>query len=206
MDNYHYQELFMQSFGATKVQNIAKAGSSNRRIIRTTVDYIEKNQVDFVIIGLTFYNRQESPLANKADPWVSYNAQGIQAVFSNIADYESLEQYRQIEDYVKSRYRYDINEHYLEQLYLDLRMFAAYLREKRTKFCIFNTCDNHHSDINLGPEFIPFTFVSNKYLNDAGALCMESDKAMPVNARHFYGNDVTILVNYLISHINNVYL
>jgi hypothetical protein len=202
MDNYYYALQFNQLLGADTV-NIARAGSSNRRIIRTTVDYIEQNPVDFVVLGLTFYDRQEGPFANKHDPWVSYNSQGIQAVFSNIEDYESAELYNQLGKYVLSRYRYDINEHYLDQLYLDLRMLAGYLKSKNIGFCIFNTCDRHHRNIDLGPGFVPFDFIGNEYMVQNGVACMEADKDLPQNARHHYGEDAIILVHYLVNKIKN---
>ena len=53
MDNYHYAKQFSDLLGIETV-NLARAGSCNRRILRTTVDYIEKNSADIVILGLTF--------------------------------------------------------------------------------------------------------------------------------------------------------
>jgi hypothetical protein len=202
MDNYNYTHQFDQLLGAETV-NIARAGSSNRRILRTTVDYIEHNPVDFVVLGLTFYDRQESPLKpGHDDPWVSYNSQGIQAVFSNLEDFSSATEYKLIDNYVVSRYRYDINEHYLDALYLDLRLLAAYLRERGIGYCIFNTCDRHHRDIDLGPGFVPFAFIGNEYMEQNGVACMETDKDLPQNARHHYGEDAIILVKYLVDQIN----
>ena len=204
MDSYHYQNQFSQLLGGSAV-NIARAGSSNRRIVRTTVEYIEQNPVDFVVLGLTFYDRQESPLKpGHQDPWVSYNSQGIQAVFSNVEDFSSAAEYKLLDNYVVSRYRYDINKHYLDALYLDLRLLASYLRERSIEFCIFNTCDRHHQNVDLGPGFVPFTFIGNEYLEQNGAVCMEQDKDLPANARHHYGEDVIILVRYLVDCIKNV--
>lgn len=200
MDNYYYKQHFDQLLDANTV-NLARAGSCNRRIIRTTVDYIEKNPVDLVVLGLTFYDRQESPFVNKLDPWVSYNSQGIQAVYSNPADYSSITEYKLISDYVLSRYRYDINLHYIDALYLDLRMFAAYLRENNIKFLIFNTCDTHLFE-NLGSGFVPFTFIGNVFLEQSGSKCMEQDQNLPVNARHHYEEDVIVLVHKLLEYIN----
>jgi hypothetical protein len=202
MDNYYYQEHFNRLLDANTV-NLSRAGSCNRRIIRTTVDYVEQNPVDAVVMGLTFYDRQESPFVDREDPWISYNSQGMQAVFSNLADYSSTAEHKLVNDYILSRYRYDINEHYLDALYLDLRMFSAYLREKNIKFCIFNTCDRHHRPIDLGPGFIPFDFIANEYLEQNGSIGMAQDQNLPPNARHHYGEDVIILVKYLINFIND---
>lgn len=201
MDNYHYQNQFSQLLGVTAT-NIARAGSSNRRIIRTTVEYVEQNPVDLVVLGLTFYDRQESPLVDRADPWVSYNSQGMQAQFASADDFGSTVEHKLVDDYVKSRYRFDINQHYREQLYLDLKLLSAYLREKSIKFCIFNTCDRHHKSVDLGPGFVPFDFIGNEYLEQNGSQCMEQDRQLPLNARHHYGKDVIILVRYLVDQMN----
>jgi hypothetical protein len=202
MDSYYYQEQFGQLLGGTAV-NIARAGSSNRRIIRTTVEYVEQNPVDLVVLGLTFYDRQESPLVDRADPWVSYNSQGMQAQFACANDFDSTVEHKMVDDYVKSRYRFDINQHYIDQLYLDLKMLVAYLREKDIKFCIFNTCDTHLYK-NLGSGFVPFDFIGNEYLEQNGSQCMEQDRDLPVNARHHYTEDVIILVKYLVDQIKRV--
>ena len=201
MDNYFYKQHFNKLLNANTV-NIARAGSSNRRIIRTTVEHIERNPVDLVVIGLTFYDRQESPLVSRADPWVSYNSQGMQAQFASADDFASTVEHKIVDDYVKSRYKFDINQHYRDQLYLDLKMFASYLRENSIKFCIFNTCDTHLHE-NLGEGFVPFTFIGNIFLEQQGSQCMEQDKDLPTNARHHYGEDVIILVQHLLGFIND---
>jgi hypothetical protein len=108
------------------------------------------------------------------------------------------------EDYVKSRYRYDIGLAYLEQLYLDLHMLAGYLKNKNIRFCIFNTCDRHHQDPDLGPGFVPFSFVGNEYLEKNGCESFEQDKNLPANARHHYGEDVIVLTRYLVDCINEL--
>jgi hypothetical protein len=203
MDSYFYTRHFDQLLGA-KTVNLARPGSSNRRIIRTTVEYIEHNPVDLVVLGLTFYDRQESPLKPQhASPWVSYNSQGMQAQFASAEDFGSSTEHKMVDDYVKSRYRFDINQHYVEQLYLDLKLLAAYLRERSIEFCIFNTCDRHHQNVKLGPGFVPFTFIGNEYLEQNGSVCMEQDRNLPLNARHHYGEDVIILVQYLVNFIND---
>ena len=200
MDSYYYREHFNQLLNARTV-NIARAGSSNRRIIRTTVEYVEQNPVDLVVLGVTFYDRQESPLIDRADPWVSYNSQGMQAQFASADDFASTTEHKLVDDYVRSRYQFDINQHYRDQLYLDLKMLAAYLKEQGIKFCIFNTCDTHLYE-NLGPGFVPFTFVGNVFLEQQGAVAMEADRDLPANARHHYGEDVIILVKYLVDQLN----
>jgi len=207
MDNYYYARQFSQLMNATVI-NIAKAGSSNRRIIRTTVDHIQNTNVDFVILGLTFYDRQESPFLSIPKPreghWVSYNNQGMQATFCDANDFDSTVEHKMVEDYIKDRYRYDIGIQYLDQLYLDLRMFAGYLKSRNIGYCIFNTCDRHHRNIDLGPGFVPFDFIGNEYLEQQGSKSFEQDQSLPANARHHYEEDVIILSKYLVNHINEL--
>lgn len=202
MDNWHYGNYLKNTLSADVI-NLAKAGSSNRRIIRTTVDYLEETQVDIVILGLTFYDRQESPFKiHNTDPWVSYNAQGMQAVFSAVEDFESLTAHKLIGDYILDRYRYDINHHYLDSLYLDLRLLTSYLLKRKIKFAIVNMCDKHHKNIDLGAGVVPLTFIGNVYLEENGVSCEEQDKQLQQNARHHYNKDATILIDYLIEFIN----
>lgn len=205
MDNYHLTQHFARELEATTI-NLAKPGSSNRRIIRTTVNHIEQHPVDFVILGLTFYDRQEGPFLTIPRPnleghWVSYNSQGFQGTFVSVNDFDSRAEYQMTDNYVKSRYKYDINTSYLDQLYLDLRLLAGYFRNRGTGFCIFNTCDRHHESVDLGPEFVPFDFISNEFLVQHGCEAYEKDIELPPNARHHYGEDVKILVDYIIGHI-----
>ncbi len=208
MDNYHYARQFGQLMNAQAV-NLARAGSSNRRIIRTTINHIQHNPVDFVVLGLTFYDRQEGPfLTIPRDriegPWVSYNSQGFQATFITSSDFDSTVEHKITEDHVKSRYRYDIGLAYLEQLYLDLRLLSGYLTNLGIGFLVFNTCDRHHQPVDLGPGFVPFSFIGNEYLEQNGCLSFEQDQDLPANARHHYGEDVIILVEYLVDQIKNV--
>lgn len=204
LDNYYYREHFKELLGAT-VTTIAKPGSSNRRIIRTTVDYCELAKPDFVILGLTFYDRQESPFLHESKPregpWVSYNSRGFQATFCEADDFESTAEHKLISDYIRDRYRYDINQHYLEQLYLDLKMFTAWLQSQSIGYCIFNTCDRHHTAQFADPGIVPLDFIANDFLQANGCRHHEADDELPHNARHHYGEDVILLVAHIVEYI-----
>lgn len=204
LDNYYYREHFKNLLGGN-ITSIAKPGSSNRRIIRTTIDYCEIAKPDFVVVGLTFYDRQEGAFLQEPKPreghWVSYNSQGLQGSFINSDDTIIDATYRQVDDYVKSRYRYDINTHYLEQLYLDLKMFTAWLRTQGIGYCIFNMCERHHTAEFADPGIVPFDFIANDFLQQNGCRHHEEDDALPTNARHHYGEDVILLVAHLVEYI-----
>lgn len=57
--NYNDAAKLGWRLGMTEFTNLARGGSSNRRILRSTMDHVLENTVDFVMIGLTFYDRQE---------------------------------------------------------------------------------------------------------------------------------------------------
>jgi hypothetical protein len=204
LDSFHYREHFKELLGAT-VTNIAKPGSSNRRIIRTTVDYCELAKPDFIVIGLTFYDRQEGPFLVDAKPregtWVSYNSQGLQGTFISNEDPVRDATYRQIDDYAKSRYRYDINNQYLDQLYLDIKLLTAWLTQQGIGYCIFNTCERHHTAQFDDPGIVPLDFIGNVFLAKNGCVHFEKDNELPLNARHYPGEDVILLVAHLVEYI-----
>lgn len=207
LECHHYKEHLDFVLGCTTT-NLAKPGSSNRRIIRTTVDYCETHHPDFVLLGLTFYDRQEGPFLTvpkdrREGAWVSYNSQGFQGTFITVNDFGSELEYKMTDDYIKTRYRYDIGAKYLEQLYLDLRMLAAYFQTRGIGYCIFNMCDRHHEPLPFpnDPGFVPFDFIGNQFLQDNGCKHFENDSELPKNARHHYGKDTIILVEYLLNYI-----
>ena len=51
-------EFLSEKLNATVI-NIAKGGGGNHRILRTTMEYCENNQVDLVLIGWSTHERFE---------------------------------------------------------------------------------------------------------------------------------------------------
>ena len=64
-------EFLSEKLDAT-VTNIAKGGGSNHRILRTTMEYVENNEVDFVIIGWTTHERFEFAWKGKRKDYTLY--------------------------------------------------------------------------------------------------------------------------------------
>lgn len=209
MDNWHYAHDLRRLLSADVI-NLAKPGSCNRRIIRTTVDHIQKNPVDLVIIGLTFYDRQEGPFLvqpkEREGHWVSYNSQGLHGTFIESTDACEDATYKMVDDYVKDRYRFDIGPKYLEQLYLDIEMFTGYLCNKGIAYCIINMCDKHHNKEFSDPGIVPLSFIANEFMEGRGVQTVDADKSLPPNARHHYGPDTICFTEYVVDYIkkNNI--
>ena len=64
-------EFLSEKLDAT-VTNIAKGGGSNHRILRTTMEYVENNEVDLVIIGWTTHERIEFAWKGKRKDYTLY--------------------------------------------------------------------------------------------------------------------------------------
>lgn len=64
-------EFLSEKLDAT-VTNIAKGGGSNHRILRTTMEYVENNEVDLVIIGWTTHERFEFAWKGKRKDYTLY--------------------------------------------------------------------------------------------------------------------------------------
>lgn len=205
LSNGHYKTHFKELVNADVV-NLAKAGSCNRRIIRTTVDYIEQHPtVNLVILGLTFFDRQEIPILKypkkEEGRWVSYNSRGLQGSFINRNDKLITGTYDQVDDYIQQRYRFDINEFYLDQLYTDLRLLIGYLNSREIGLCILNMCDKHHKKVSFGKSVMPLDFIANEFMETSGCRSPDEDKQLPFNARHHFEDDVLILVEYILKYI-----
>ena len=56
---------FLQENLDATVTNIAKGGAGNHRILRTTMEYVESNEVDLVIIGWSTHERFEFSFDNE---------------------------------------------------------------------------------------------------------------------------------------------
>lgn len=204
LSNGHYETHFRELINA-KVINLAKPGSCNRRIIRTTLEYVEKNPIDLVILGLTFFDRQEIPILkypNRVEGnWVSYNSMGLQGSFVNTTDELLNGTYNQIENFIRQRYKFDINEFYLDQLYTDLKLLSGYLSNSGIGLCVLNMCDKHHKTIKLGKSIMPLNFIANEFMENAGCKFPVEDQDLPINARHHFEGDVLVLVEHILKYI-----
>ena len=218
--NYWVASKLASQLGYNEFINLSKGGSSNRRIIRTTMDYIQKNHVDFVLLGLTFWERQESPfLRNKknADSWVSYNAEGLQGLFAPPdAEFIFGTQRSLIEKFVKESYKFNIHLVCIDQLICDILMFSSYLSSKNIRHVFFNTCETEYTNyfenfndtyiksIEENKNIVPLDkFISNVYLHKLGAKFDKLETRWDVNAIHYNGDEYIHINNYLLQYIKD---
>lgn len=66
-------QKWTETIGAT---NIAYGGSSNERIFNSTIEYLNKNTVDVLIVGWTSWDRHKSNLANGLELNICPNGAG----------------------------------------------------------------------------------------------------------------------------------
>jgi hypothetical protein len=216
--NYGVAAKLGSDLGYDEFVNLAIGGSSNRRIIRTTVEYLEHNTVDFVLLGLTFWERQEGAFLKTQphkDNWMSYNPMGLQGLFAPPDTEFVFDNTRSsIEKYILERYRYDLNLMYLDQLMCDLVMFTAYLEQRNIKYLIFNTCELEYTNyftnfnstyqkaIDQNKRIVPLDkFVSNVYLYEKDARYAPNEAQWSPNAIHYNSEEYRHINDYLLNYI-----
>lgn len=208
------------ALGCDEFVNLAKSGSSNRRIIRTTVDHAETNSVDFVAIGLTFWDRQEGAFLNtqyNKDNWVSFSAHGTQGLFApDDAEFIFGASREMIQRHVQDKYRYDINLQYIDQLLIDVIMLHGYLSNRGIRHVIFNTCEleypgyfdtvnNRYRDsISNIKNIVPLDkFVMNIFLHSLGSKRSQNEKSLEPNCVHYTSKEYRHVSDYLLNYVNN---
>ena len=216
--SYNEANKLGTALGYNEFVNLAKGGSSNRRIIRTTVEYIEQNSADFVLLGLTFWDRQEAAFLKTQphrDNWISYNPHGVQGLFApDNAEFIFDASRSRIEKYIADSYVYNFNIMYLDQLMCDLLMFTSYLEQKNIKYLIFNTCELEYKNyfenfnnlyqrsIEKNKRIVSLTdFVSNLYLHSVNATHDPNEKRWEPNAIHYNGNEYRHVNEFLLNYM-----
>jgi len=168
--------------------NLSKTGASNSRIFRTTIDYIlENDDIDTVILMLTFWDREEIRVDND---YFDYNPNGFRHNSDKLTeDYEK---------YIMNRYRYDFdNEQCVINLLGRVLTTSAWLKSKNIKHVIFSAPGGYilpgekRKDILKleeacwsVSEIIDVRWSANQYLGELGADGPNND--LPYNARHYY--------------------
>lgn len=218
-NGYEFRNLGRE-LGCNEFVNLAKGGSSNRRIVRTTIEYIEKNPVDFVLLGLTFWDRQEGAFLQtqyNTDNWVSYNAHGMQGLFApDNAQFVFDNSRTIIEKYIQDRYRYEINLQYIDQILLDVIMLHSYLKVRNIRHVFFNSCeieyptyfDNinglYRNSINQIKNIISLeSFVMNLYLYQLGAKYAPNESRWEPHCIHYDGAEYRHINEYLLKYIQD---
>jgi len=216
--NYYLARHLANQLGFTEFETIAKGGRSNRQLIRSTLEYVERNPVDFVLIGLTFWDRFEGAFLEPqldVDNWVNYRKQGTQSGYiPQEPKFNNNKNIHEIDQYIGTRYEYEINLKTIDQQMCDLVMFTAYLTSKNIKYCIYNSCETNYGVyfdtvsplyrklIENKPGIVPLDkFISNLFLLENKATWNSVEDQWPPHAKHYDGEHYIHLNNYLLQYI-----
>ncbi len=219
-DNYYLVQNLAKQLGYDQAISLSKGGSSNRRIVRTTVEYLETHDdIGFVLLGLTFLRRHESALVDykkDQDRWIQYGSHGLQYHYLQETDTYKTHSLAQVEKFVQNLYDYDIDITYADQLITDLIMLSGYLKERQINHLFFNFCEYRYKDYfdNVSPRYqkiaennlhiVPLDqFNANLFLRDHGAKYAEPEARWPEYARHYNGEEYIHLNNYFMRYLEN---
>ncbi len=203
--------------GYDETVNIAIPASSNERIFRTTVNYILENPVDLVVVGLTFWQRSESPFARNIPiegPWISYG--------NHTLNFEYLERIgitldgsrADMEQYVKHKLVMEWRPDYIDKMLTDLLCFTGWLKSRGIKYCVFGSCDMQYNCFTTPPAkkealladpciINIFNWSSNKFLHENGAEFEIEDQILDPLVRHYEESAHRVLNDYLYEYITN---
>ena len=195
---------------ASKTTNLSLPGSSNSRIFRSTLEYILKNRVDFVILAVTFWDRQEAPWNNSNTIWTDYSPNGPMRP----AEIKQDDLYN---NYIQDRYRYDLDYNYIDKLLNDIIIFSGWLESQNIRYLIFSSAENPLGEpkflfeyykriqekiqyIRKNVNIIDFeNWNSNQYMYDNGGI--SNDTNAPPNSKHYDAKSFAILNDFLYNYI-----
>ena len=200
--SYAYNWKPTNWFEGYNIVNIAECGGSNRRAMRTTVEWILQNgNPDYVLFPITFFNRTESFFDHNltraeyiaiSNGWCGTHKHG--PLFEELAAVEHPSAI-------------------LDRFVTDMIMFDGFLAQRNIPYLAWNMStppegmpyDNVNEALitkmnwlRNNPSIIDFAFVGNTYLGENGAR-PDGDielQYLPV-ARHYDKNDYHILEKYL---------
>lgn len=193
---------FGTKLGFDETVNIGKSGSSNHRIFRSTLNYILNNPVDFIILSLTFWDRQEAPWGIDGDNlWIDYSINGVMLESDQLAyprdSYSS---------YIKSRYKHDIGPAYIDKFISDIIVFSGFLDHLGIRYLIFSAPGEHLkfdpikiSYLDKNPRIIDLSnWSSNQYMYENGGQSQETGNPSYL---HYDIKSYKLLNNFLYDYI-----
>jgi len=170
--------------------NLGLPGGSNARTLRTTAEYLLQNSdVSFVIIMLTFWDRQEAPWAPQSQfntydkNWVSYAANGVTNQHRKQINKSEVE-FKLLNQYIVDRFKYDFDDSYMDKWLMDIITFSSWLDSLKINYCMFNTCDRRYQKfedkkfqlIEKNNKIINIkNFLSNVYIHSQGVPCPSNE-------------------------------
>lgn len=194
-----YPEKWFEGYN---IVNIAECGGSNRRAVRTTVEWILANgNPDYVLLPITFLNRFES-YYDHLKPKVEYIS--ISPGFLSQGTLSPV-----VEEYVA----YEHPSVTLDRFVTDMILLDGFLKQRNIPYLAWNMCTppkgmpapdvNESLEMKMNwlknnPSIVDFNFVGNVYLGEKGARVYHpEDEAFSFEARHYDKADYYILENYL---------
>lgn len=210
--------------GFDKTVNLGFSAGSNDRAFRTTVEYVLENKdVSFVILMLTFWDRMEAPWGKEnvkyEGNWVTYAANGITGRLVDQLDKSDVEK-KLLDRYIVDRFRYDVDEEYIDKLLINVITLTGWLKSRGIKYCVFNTCDDRYAtmDNNKFDYLAKDTgvidlkkFLSNIYIHNNGGPIpdIELEYAKEYNRKvdprfvHYDERGGAVLNSFLNEYITN---
>jgi len=218
IQNFNKTTELGTKLGFDQTVNLGYQGGSNKRTFRTTMEYIlENDSVEFVILMLTFWGRDEGPWAESIPiegPWISHNttiATGTLELHNRklTIPLKTLQQYLDLQRLVD----FDAS-HHCDTLITDLLCLIGWLKSRNIKYCIFGACDMEYSRHTLSPikqrELLTdpgviniFEWSSNKFLYESGARYNISDVRQIPLIRHYLPQDHGVLNDFLYNYITD---
>lgn len=206
-----YGDFLSESLGIP-VKNFAKVGSNNKRILRSTIEYLlevkEQYQNPLVILGWSFVRRQEV--------WYyGDNVKILQRIPDNpdsrLVTLDNLLQNKEATLEQKCMILPDLQVHKsLTDFYTDLYLFSHYLKQQKVNYFWFSAAKNTDCPVNCFPYLMSLKQVQS-VLQDPGIFdlhdfCImnwakENDPdAHPVTG-HLSENGHQKLANFLLEKI-----
>ena len=209
---------FGKSLGYDNVVNLGLSGGSNDRIFRTSTQYILENKVDFAIIMLTFYSRNESAWANSIPaegPWLSYSDPESIEFFSKRLERHLRYNLQDLKEFAKLNLLVDSAKGALcERLLATIVTFSSLMEAKKIPYLIFGSCDMQYDDVEVPRCYVNeisknkriidiFNWSSNKLLIESGSQGFPYEQHLSPILRHHFARDHQPLNNFLANYINS---
>lgn len=189
-------------FEGYNIVNLAECGGSNRRAVRTTVEWIlENGNPDYILLPITFLNRFEA-YYDHLKPKVEYVS--ISPGFLSTSTLAPI-----VAEYMA----YEHPSVTLDRFVTDMIMLDGFLKQRNIPYLAWNMCTPPHGmpagDVNSSlemkmnwlksnPRIVDFNFVGNIYLGQKGSgLASPGEANYKFEARHYDKKDYYILENYL---------
>ena len=200
--SYAYNWKPEKWFAGYDIVNIAECGGSNRRSMRTTVEWILQNgNPDYVLLPITFLNRTESFFDHNMN-FANY----INISFGFYANHKHGKLFEEVEAVEHPSVT-------LDRFLTDMIMLDGFLKQRNIPYLAWNMCTPSKGmpaiDVNESLEskmswlknnsrIVDWDFVGNIYLGKNGArIDNPSEAKFDLQARHYDKNDYHILEKYL---------